>query len=170
VITLVVTVSTLAKSLQVICCTPQLRGCAPLILKLVSILPLRTSVAHRQSRHWYRRVVRRRFTMDDKKGVNTHPLLHVRSSRGLLGTLLGVLRPQGVFIFIGVSCFRFIFFFSISSKKFRLNDTLTAKIEKKVKMGEKKYFERVVLCSYTIGTPGHFCLLQLVPIWLRSKP
>jgi hypothetical protein len=32
------------------------------------------------------------------RGVNTHPLLHVRSSRGLLGTLLGVLRPGGLLL------------------------------------------------------------------------
>jgi transposase InsO family protein len=42
-------------------------------------------------------------------GVNTRPLFHGRSSLGSLRTLLGVLRPQGVFIFLLVFCFRFIF-------------------------------------------------------------
>jgi hypothetical protein len=52
------------------------------------------------------------------RGVNTRPLLHVRCQRGILGTLLGVLRPQGVFHFILVSSFRSISFFSVSGKIF----------------------------------------------------
>jgi hypothetical protein len=43
------------------------------------------------------------FALRDSRGVKTQPLLHVRSAREILGTLLGVLRPQGVFISILVS-------------------------------------------------------------------
>jgi hypothetical protein len=33
--------------------------------------------------------------VEANRGVNTRPLLHVRCYRGILGTLLGLLRPQG---------------------------------------------------------------------------
>jgi hypothetical protein len=105
-----------------------------------------------------------------RKGGEHSALFACKVLTRTFGNAFGSSATTGGLHFLWCILFSVHLFFWISSKNFRPTETLTPKIEKEVKMGEKKYFEPVVLCSYTIGTPGHLCLLQLVPIWLRSEP